>query len=252
MSRGFDANDGGLVGRSAQEIFNLIEISQQANAGKVNKSTYFTAAISIYQIYNDTINDLLSNNTAKQLQIRTYYDHDTGKCYTQIVDMVKKEMQNKKDYNNILAEAIHNRKLLTQTLKINELKKKSHLVISLILEKRDKISEGVNKVTEKSIEKFAQMDFAELASSNIGLPTIKIPESDYQSNDDINAKTVAKNFDTLSANLVSSATNIPSSKESKLTLALKPTLNPDANTLVFVCVLSNEEPPTNSIKALKV
>ena len=70
LCRGFDTNDGGLVGRSAQEIFNLIEISQQANAGKLNKSSYFTTGLSVYQVYNDTICDLLSHNPAKQLQVR--------------------------------------------------------------------------------------------------------------------------------------------------------------------------------------
>ena len=161
-------------------------------------------------------------------------------------------MRSKKDYDNILAEAIHNRKSLAQTLKINELKKKSHLVISLVLEKREKVSDGVHKITEKSIEKFAQMDFVELASSNIGLPAIKVPESDYQTNDDINAHTLSKNFDTLSVNLVASVTNQPSTKDSKLTLALKPTLNSDSDTLLFTCVLATEDPPVNSMKALKV
>lgn len=55
-----------------QEIFNLIEISTQANAGKLNKSSYYTAGVSIYQIYNDNINDLLSHNPAKQLQVINY------------------------------------------------------------------------------------------------------------------------------------------------------------------------------------
>lgn len=73
LCRGFDNNDGGLLGRSVQEIFNLIEISLQANAGKQNKTTYFTAAISIYQIWNDSINDLLSHNPAKQLQVSNLF-----------------------------------------------------------------------------------------------------------------------------------------------------------------------------------
>jgi len=161
-------------------------------------------------------------------------------------------MKSKKDYDNILTEAIHTRKILANTLKINDMKKKSHMVISLVLEKREKLSDGVHKITEKSIEKFAQMDFVELASSNIGLPSVKIPDSDYQTNDDINAATLAKNFETLSANLVASATNTPSKVDSKLTLALKPTLNSDADTLLFTCDSATEYPPTSSMKALKV
>ncbi len=69
LCRGFDLNDGGVLGRAAQEVFNLIEISEQANVSKQNKTSYFTTGFSCYQIYNDTINDLLSNNPAKQLQV---------------------------------------------------------------------------------------------------------------------------------------------------------------------------------------
>lgn len=251
-------NEYGLLGYAIQDIFNLVEMSKQTNLNNKTKtsSTYFAVKMSVYQVYLDQINDLLCNQYSKNLKLEKYYENDSKVLNTQIVDLTCKEVRHKKDYDSFLREAVQYRKCLSQSLKVNDMKRKSHLVISLILERRERTNEAYNKINERTIDKFSQIDFVELASSNYGLANLSLikkidPNIMNYNLDDLLYKTTSKTFDAICNNIVSATIGTPPKYDTKLTLALKNSLRMDSQIIFTVCVLPSEEPPKNSYKALK-
>jgi hypothetical protein len=180
-------------------------------------------------------------------------DNQNGEIFTKIIDLTERDIKTKKEISTILNEALKIRKNQAQILKINELKKKSHLVISLMLEKIVRTSENYSKTNEKTIEKFSQIDFIEIASAQFGLPKINTEnQGGYQSSQELLYKNISQTFNSLCNNVVSAATNSQPKQESKLTLCLKPTLNRNSNIVFVVNVLATENPLSVSLKTLKV
>ena len=165
------SNEFGIVGRVIQDVLNLVELSKQStlNKNKLKSGIYYAAKLSVYQVYLDQINDLLSCNYNKNMKIEMYFDDESNLMKTQICDLTEKEIKTKLDYDSLMREAVRNRKTLSQFLRINDSKRKSHLVVSVIIEKRERINEGFKRSAEKTNAKYAQLDFIELASSNYGL-----------------------------------------------------------------------------------
>ena len=85
------------------------------------------------------------------------------------------------------------------------MKKKSHFIISLILEKTVKASEQFSKTNEKTIEKFAQIDFVELASAQFGLPKNIDNDNSFQSSEELLYKNISTTFNSISNSIVSAA-----------------------------------------------
>ena len=54
-----------------------------------------------------------------------------------------------------MQDAIQQRKNLSQILKVNELKRKSNLIISIIIEKKERIYINLNQANEQTIEKYS-------------------------------------------------------------------------------------------------
>lgn len=71
--RGGDPSDGGLLSRALQDLFNLNEISKQAYSTKSQKMTAYTIKVSIYQVYNEIISDLMSNQYQKNLKVNKWF-----------------------------------------------------------------------------------------------------------------------------------------------------------------------------------
>ena len=132
------------------------------------------------------------------------------------------------------------------------MKKKSHFIISLILEKTVKASEQFSKTNEKTIEKFAQIDFVELASAQFGLPKNIDNDNSFQSSEELLYKNISTTFNSISNSIVSAAIKSQPKNESKLTLCLKPTLNRNSKIIFVVNVLATEYPLSSSLKSLKV
>ena len=63
--RGGENSDKGILDRSADDLFNLIELSKQVNQGKSIRIISYNVKMSVYQVFNDNISDLL-NNTQSQ------------------------------------------------------------------------------------------------------------------------------------------------------------------------------------------
>jgi hypothetical protein len=242
--RGADSSDGGLVSRSINDILNLAEVARQGNSGK--RTIVYSVKMSVYQIYNEYCNDLLTSQYSKNLKIEKFRK-ETG-LGSKIVDLTEKELKNKRDFDNCMREAVSYRKVLAQFLKVNDIKKKSHLVISVFLEKRERIIDAFGKVNERSLDKFAQIDFVELASSELGLQLA----NPYTNEDDVIYKNISKTFNSLCNNIVCASNNQKPKYDTKLTLALKNSLNANSKIVMINCVNPSEEPPLRSYKSMKV
>jgi len=158
-----------------------------------------------------------------------------------------------------IKEADNNRKNLSQSLKVNDLNRKSHLVTSLIIEKREKIPDGYNRTTEQALENFAQIDFVELADANLGLAAQADEElADIDSSkasepvDDLLYRFISKTFNSVTNNILCAASGREVKNDTKLTLSLKNTLRANSQIILFTNAIPTEEPLINSIKALKV
>lgn len=259
LSRNSDANDLGLIPRSINDIFNLIEISKSSNKSlnAKNVSTIFSVKMSIHQVYNDCLNDLLSTQYSKNLNVERFFD-DGDINQNLIPELTMRELKSKKDFELAMKEAENVRKNLSQSLKVNDINKKSHFVTSFYIEKREKIPDGYNRITEQAIENFAQIDFVELADSNYGLSN-QPEEADFDNKreeeeevDDLLYRFISKTFNSVTNNILAAANRKGVKNETKLTLSLKNTLKINSQILMFTNAIPFEEPLLNSIKALKV
>ncbi|MCQ2817138.1 MAG: hypothetical protein MJ252_07725 [archaeon] len=259
----------GLLSRAIDDILNLIELSRQANntpEGKLKNKHDYVIKLSAIQIYLDTISDLLSKE-AGQIKIERYID-ETGNVNCNLLDLTEREIRNKIEYDLCIKDAVNQRKWLTQVFKVNDLKRKSHFIISIKIQKKEKltpqqsasfvrnqndanISKNSNSIVtmESSIDNYAQIDFVELASSNFGFMSEK--EIGDESLNGIIHKNTSKVFNSLSSNLVAIASGTKPKTESKLTLTLKKTLRPGSTITFFNCVIPWECPLNQSFKALK-
>lgn len=254
-----DPIDQGLIIRSINDIFNFIEISKSSNKNQLSKniSNLFNIKISIYQIYNDSLNDLLSNQYSKNLNVNKINDdEDKENNKILIPDLTSRELKFKKDFDLFLIEADNNRKNLSQALKVNEMNKKSHIVISLMIGKREKYPDRNNKMIEQVIENFAQIDFVELADSNFGLSTQSEDGEDEDNKiepvDDLLYRFISKTYNTISNNILAVANGTNVKNDSKLTLSLKNTLKINSQIIMITNAIPYQDPPFLSVKALKV
>lgn len=266
----------GLLDKAVDDLFNFVEINQQINnQGKQNRTiNKFRLKIVIYYVYEDKVYDLL-NGIAKQipLKLEKTFNNETNETYTSLIDLNERDIKNRKEFLNTLVEAIRVRKNQAQLGQINCLNNKSNLVISLILEKMTKFNDGYSKSNETTLEKFSQVDFVEIASSQYGLPLSQTQKS--KTKNDLNNKSISsskvdnvnkifndnlelncnkiieKTFNSLCDNIVSASHQSQAKTESKLSLCLKPTLNKNSNIIFLICVLPCELPPTLSFKSLK-
>lgn len=228
----------GLLAKTVSEILNLIEISKQANLGGVNYS-HFGLSLSCYQVFNDIIHDLLGKDYSKELKLAI--SNNNQDCF--IESLSRRNISNQKDLDISIKEIIQFRKLLTQSLKINDLKRKSSLVFNLIIEKRESFENKNASNKESKITKFSQLDFVELPSSNYGLPP-EIEKGEI-------FKNISKTFNSIVNNIVSFSNGKLPKLESKLSLSLKSTLRPGSSIFFMTCVNPIEFPLGDSYQALK-
>ncbi len=239
-------NENGILSKAINDIFNLIELTKQANQNSKIKS-FFNVKISAYQIYLDTIYDLFSREI-NQIKLEQYYEDNL--INTNLINLNQKVIKNKSEYDKCIQEAVRNRKNLSQFLKVNELKRKSHFIVSLTIEKREITSDGITRINnENLIDNYSQIDFVELVSSNFGLVG-DINDNDLSKNGILYQNT-SKVFNSISNNIVCASSNMTPKNESKLTLCLKKTLRFNSNIVFINCMVPWEYPLNHSYKALK-
>ena len=228
-SQNRNENESGLLTRAIKEIFQKIEFNSN-----------FCVKVAVYQIYLNYIYDLLSNDNNPKLSIDSKYGELNSNYNVNILGLTKKEIKNSNEYDMTLRESINNRKNLSQTLGINDIKKKSHFIISIYLE---------NKVENtNNFLPFSQFDFVELVSSNYGLlnekeNNINIDDNLFQNTNNV--------FNSIAENIISLSQGSLSTKDSVVTLSLKNTMRLGCNIILMNCVVPWEFPLDPSYNSLK-
>ena len=230
-----DDNESGLLTRAINDIFHRIEFNNN-----------FSLKISVYQIFLDKIYDLLSNDNNMELHIDTNYSEINNSCNINILGLNNKEIKNSNEYDLTLREAINNRRKLSQILGINEIKQKSHFIISLFLEQKTENNNNIENIP------FSQFDFVELVSSNYGLFNDNQNESINNSNIEQNLlKNTKEVFNSLADNIICLSNNSFTNNDTLLTLALKNTMKPGANIIFVNCAIPWEFPLNDSYSSLQ-
>ena len=240
--------EGGLLKRSINNILNLIKINKQGSDDASNVKNKFELRLSIYQIYMNKIYDLLSKNI-NNISIKQFYDDDQN-ININLVGLTDIEIRSIQEYEKVFQEIEYNKKNLSKILKIKNIYKKSHIIMSLKLQKKIQNILGNNITDNYSINSFSQIDFVELVPSEIGL------SDQFQDNNDLSYEyklyTNTKNeFNSICDNIVCANNGTTPKNESILTLSLKNTLKTNSNIIFFNCVIPWEFPVNNSFKALK-
>ena len=234
------SNENGILDKSAKDLFNLIEITHQVNS---KSRILFSLKMSIYIVFNDRIYDLSCKNCLKPLQLNKLFNLQTNNLITDISDLQETNLKNYNDYRNLIKEALLNRKSLEKFLNVKDLKKKSNLIISFIISKKEITPE--NHLIS-SDQKISQVDFVELLSSNYGNINNSGEENEAV------VKSSIETFKSLNNNLECLRLKKIPEFESTLTLSLKKTLNSNTDIVFINCVHSNEDPPNESFQSLKV
>ena len=241
-------NEQGLLSRAVNDLFTLIDLTSQTNnQHNTPQYTHYIVKCSAYQVYLNNVNDLLSNEQ-RTITLDKYVD-DNG-CNCRMKGLVHKEIRNKNEYDICIKEAVMRRKMLTQVYKVSDLKRKSHFVISLHIERREwNGGNGVGKVNENANRNYAQIDFVELASSNYGLMS-GVDENDL-SLQGILYRDCSKVFNAVCNNIVSVNSGISAKCDTKLTLCLKNTIRKGSDVVFVNCVVPWEYPLNQNLKAVK-
>ena len=240
--------EGGLLRRSVNNILNLIKINKQGNDNSSNIQNKYELIFSAYEVYMDKIYDLLSKEI-NNISIEKYYDEEQN-LNINLANLTNTEIRSIQDYEKILKEISLNQNNLSKILKIKNLSKKSHIVISLKLQKKIQNTVGSNITDNYSINSFSQIDFIELVASEIGLSD-KFDDKNDLSNEYklyINTKDI---YNSICDNIVCANNGTTPNKESILTFSLKNTLKTNSNIIFFNCIIPWEFPVNHSFKALK-
>ena len=240
--------EGGLLRRSINNILNLININKQGNDKLSNIQNKYELIFSSYLIYMDKIYDLLSKET-KSISLQKYYD-DNQNININLVGLTDAEIRTISDYDKISRDIEYYKNNLSKNLKIKNLDKNSHIIISLKLQKKIQNTVGNNVTDNYTINSYSQIDFIELIPSEIGLNEIDQDEHDLSYEYKLYSNT-KNDFNSLCENIVSVINGITPNKESLLTLSLKNTLKANSSIIFFNCVIPWEFPLAHSFKSLK-
>ena len=234
--------ESGLLYRGIRDIFRLISLYNQANT---NTSSFHVKFCS-YQIYLENIHDLLTND-GYLINIEKYMENNY--VNTNLIGLNEKEIKNIPEYESYMREVLHNRAILSQKLKVNDINRKSYLIISIRLEKKIYSKDGI-LIIDDNFKNYSRIDFVELVSSNFGNNSELIQENDfspkamlYRNTDNV--------FNSLCENIVCSCNYSTPNNDCALTLALKNSINPESNIVFINCLIPWESPPNYSYTAIK-
>ena len=241
--------EGGLLRRSVSNLLNLLKINKQGNENE-NIQNKYEIRLSIYQVYMDKIYDLL-NKKIKNISIKKIDNDDDQSGNISLVGLTDVEIRSIQEYEKVLKDVDINKKNLSKVLKVKNLNKNSHVVISLKLQKKIQNLVGTNISDNYTINSFSQIDFVEFVSSEIGLnDSLEDNNNDlsYECNLYNNTKNV---YNSIIDNIVCANNGTTPKTESILSFSLKNTLKTNNNIVFFNCVIPWEYPINDSYKALK-
>ena len=204
----------GLLTNCVQDILELINFSNSSN----NNFDYIFNA-SFVLVYNNEIYDLLNkdnlNNIIKNKR-----------------EISKKVISNVNQFDNLLKLSIDNRILLSDYLKENDLKRKSHFILSMYLERTYKNKSSI----DLNNNNYSQIDLIELASSDYAfIDIIDNDENNILSN-------IKKNFNSIYEKILSLSKKSENTDQTKIDLFLEDLLKNKSNIIFINCVIPWEYP----------
>ena len=232
----------GLLLHAVHDLFGLLSLTKQTQ-------THYIIKISSYQIYMDTITDLLCKEKhTNQIKLEKYYDNNHN-VNCAMIGLRKLIIRNQSDFELCLKEIIHQRKTISNTMNIKDMKRKSHFVISFTIEKRNVIINETTNKEENEIEMHSQIDFVELASSDYAFYGDNNNED--KSLDGIMCRNISKSFNSLCDAIVCASSGMSMKNETKLTLCLKNTIRYGSKIVFVNCIVPWEYPINESYKGVK-
>ena len=250
-SNDMESNEKGLLSRSVDEIFNLIDLTKQVNKKEEKIKEHFLLKISFLEVFMDDVYDLLNpKKKEKNVKLEKYYENNQIKV--DIVPIHKKLLTEKSEFEGYMKHVMTERKKLQKKLKIDSLNQKGHLIISLYIEKieENKKNEENDENNEEYDNYYSQIDFVELASNDFG-EVINYNNEFENNNNNLLAYNTNNVFNSIANNIICNSQNLTPKNESKVTLCLKNTLNYNSNCIFFNNVIPWEFPLKLSLKSLK-
>lgn len=89
--------------------------------------------MSVYMIYCDRIYDLLSTKSGKKVKRESYIDQHSQQVVSKFVNMTERLVLSLEQYYALVQDAFKERKTISMKLTDHDIRKRSHLIISLNL-----------------------------------------------------------------------------------------------------------------------
>ena len=157
----------GILTKAILDVFNLSSLAKQANKANDTIKNFYKVKMSAFQIYMDNIDDLLckeqlTNEQRNEIVLEKFYDNGEISCRMRNVCEV--DLRNQNDYDLCMKEVMHQRKNLNTLLNVDDLKRKSCFIISIIIDKIAKDfsnNKGDNTGTIISEERYSKINIFE-------------------------------------------------------------------------------------------
>ncbi|XP_023001229.1 kinesin-like protein KIN-14C [Cucurbita maxima] len=228
----------GLIPRSLEQIF-------QASQSLQSQGWKYKMQVSMLEIYNETIRDLLSTHRSSGSDITRTENSVLGKQYTikhdangntHVSDLTIVDVCSMREISSLLQQAAHSRSV--GRTQMNEQSSRSHMVFTL------RIS-GVNESTEQQVQ--GVLNLIDLAGSE------RLSRSGATGDRLKETQAINKSLSCLSDVIFALAKkedHVPF-RNSKLTYLLQPCLGGDSKTLMFVNISPDPSSVNESLCSLR-
>ena len=197
--------DPGVNRRAIRELLNIVS---------TNKDIEFVIKVSLLEIYNENIYDLLSSDRDQKLSI-----HQANDGTTQVANLTLKEIKSEVDIEELMALGDSNRSVAAT--KMNSVSSRSHAMMQIHVSAFNKISK---------VNSFGKLSLVDLAGSE------RISKTEATGQRLVEAAAINKSLTSLGQvfkALAENSAHVPY-RNSKLTHVLQDSLGGDSKTCVFV------------------
>ncbi|XP_074533962.1 uncharacterized protein LOC141796633 [Halichoeres trimaculatus] len=219
-----------MMGNKENPGVNIRSIRELLRICSEKEKVSYTLKISMLEIYNETLNDLLTKNPGTALDIRVQGKSVSVPGLTQI------QVQTEADILNVMETGEKNRKIAST--KMNTQSSRSHLVVALEVEGSDEVSGLTSRGT---------LTLCDLAGSE------RISKTEAEGQRLVEAAAINKSLTALGqvfSALKCNALHVPF-RNSKLTHLLQPCLSGDAKCCVFVNINPDIKDVTETLSTLQ-
>ncbi|KAI3708512.1 hypothetical protein L2E82_37701 [Cichorium intybus] len=219
----------GLIPRSLEQIFESRQTLQ-------NQGWKYEMQVSMLEIYNETIRDLLSTNRNSSSESAKYIIKHDANGNTHVSDLTIVDVRSEREVQFLLNRAAQSRSV--GKTQMNEQSSRSHLVFTLRIV-------GVNESTEQQVQ--GVLNLIDLAGSE------RLSKSGSTGDRLTETQSINKSLSSLSkviSALAKKGEHVPF-RDSKLTYLLQPCLGGDSKTLMVVNVSPAASSANESLCSLR-